>query len=73
MRVRALDPATLAELPEGSTGLLAFFDLANVGSALHVLTEDLGRVEGHGFRLEGRAPEADLRGCSLLAEELGRS
>jgi hypothetical protein len=73
MRVRALDPATLAELPEGRTGLLAFFDLANVGSALHLLTEDLGRVEGHGFRLEGRAPEADLRGCSLLAEELGRS
>jgi hypothetical protein len=72
MRVRALDPATLAELPEGATGLLAVFDLANVGSALHVLTEDLGSVEAGGFRLAGRAPEADLRGCSLLAEELGR-
>lgn len=72
MRVRALDPATLAELPAGATGLLAIFDLANVGSALHVLTEDLGSVEAGGFRLAGRAPEADLRGCSLLAEELGR-
>jgi hypothetical protein len=70
MRVRALDPATLAELPAGRTGLLAFFDLANFGSALHLLTEDLGAIEGDGFRLAGRAPEADLRGCSLLAEEL---
>jgi hypothetical protein len=72
MRVRALDPAALVELPAGETGLLAIFDLANVGSALHVLTEDLGRVEAGGFRLEGRAPDADLRGCSLLAEELSR-
>jgi hypothetical protein len=71
MRVRVLDPVTLAELPAGATGLLAFFDLANVGSALHLLTEDLGSLDGPGFRLAGRAPEADLRGCSLLAEELG--
>ncbi len=71
MKVRVLDPVTLAELPPGATGLLAFFDLANVGSALHLLTEDLGSLEGPGFRLAGRAPEADLRGCSLLAEELG--
>jgi len=72
MRVRALDPATLAELPAGATGLLAILDLANVGSALHVLTEDLGSIEAGGFRLAGRAPDADLRGCSLLAEELAR-
>lgn len=70
MRVRALDPATLAELPAGENGLLAIFDLANVGSALHLLTEDWGRVEADGFRLEGRAPDAALRGCSLLAEQL---
>jgi hypothetical protein len=72
MRVRALDPETLAQLPAGATGLLAIFDLANVGSALHVLTEDLGSVEAGGFRLAGRARGADLRGCSLLAEELAR-
>jgi len=71
MKVRVLDPVHLTELPPGATGLLAFFDLANVGSALHLLTEDLGRLEGAGFRLVGRAPESDLRGCSLLAEELG--
>jgi len=71
LKVRALDPLTLSELPAGERGLLAFFDLANAGSALHVLTEDLGRVEGDGFRLDGRAADAELRGCSLLAEELG--
>jgi hypothetical protein len=70
MRVRALEPETLGELPAGAVGLLAFFDLANLGSALHVLTEDLGRLDGDGFRLAGRAPDSDLRGCSLLAEEL---
>lgn len=70
MRVRALDPESLAELPDGESGLLAFLDLGNVGSALHVLTEDLGRTDAGGFRLDGRAPEAALRGCSLLAEEL---
>ncbi len=70
LKVRALDPQTLAELPPGETGLLAFFDLANVGSALHLLTEDLGSIEPGGFRLAGRARGAALRGCSLLAEEL---
>ncbi|MND07615.1 hypothetical protein D3C83_297030 [compost metagenome] len=69
--MRTLDPETLRDSAAGRNGLLAFFDLANLGSALHVLTEDLGRLDGDGFRLDGRAPGADLRGCSLLAEELG--
>ena len=55
------------------TGLLAVFDLANVGSVLHLLTEDLARVEDGGFRLLGRASGAELRGCSLTAEELEAS
>ena len=38
--------------------------------AVHVLTEDLGSRDGDGFRLLGRASGADLRGCSLTAEEL---
>jgi len=70
VRVRALDPATLAELPPGEPGLLAVFDLANLGSAVHVLTEDLGSLEGKGLRLLGRAAGAQLRGCSLTVEEL---
>ncbi|HEV7503538.1 MAG TPA: hypothetical protein VGS07_01365 [Thermoanaerobaculia bacterium] len=70
VRVRVLDPETLAEAPAGSPGLLAVFDLANLGSAVHLLTEDLGVAEGEGFRLFGRAAGAELRGCSLVVEEL---
>ncbi|MFY9824944.1 MAG: hypothetical protein WAM82_26435 [Thermoanaerobaculia bacterium] len=72
VRVRVLDPETLDEAPAGSPGLLAVFDLANLGSAVHLLTEDLGVAEGEGFRLVGRAAGAELRGCSLVVEELHR-
>ncbi len=70
MRVRVLDPISLEEAAAGATGLLAVFDLGNVGSVLHLLTEDLARIEAGGFRLLGRASGAELRGCSLTAEEL---
>ncbi len=72
MRVRILDPGTLEETPAGTPGLIAVFDLANLGSAVQVLTEDLGVAEGEGFRLLGRAEGAELRGCSLVVEELLR-
>ncbi|HYO16324.1 MAG TPA: hypothetical protein VE685_24255 [Thermoanaerobaculia bacterium] len=70
VRVRILDPETLEEVPAGTPGLISVFDLANLGSAVHVLTEDLGVAEGEGFRLLGRAAGAELRGCSLVVEEL---
>jgi len=70
VKVRILDPATLEEAPAGTPGLIAVFDLANLGSAVHVLTEDLGVAQGDGFRLIGRAAGAELRGCSLVVEEL---
>ncbi len=74
VRTRALDPATLAPLPPGGSGLLAHFDLANAGSACHVLTEDFGyTTDGGGLHLLGRAPGASLRGCSLVAESLLRA
>jgi len=71
MRVRILDPQSLDEVPAGTNGMIALLDLANLGSALHLLTEDIGAAEGDGFRLRGRAAGAELRGCSLTAEELG--
>jgi hypothetical protein len=70
VRVRILDPETLAEVPAGTPGLICVFDLANLGSAVHLLTEDLGVAERDGFRLLGRAAGAELRGCSLVVEEL---
>lgn len=69
MKVRILDPETLDELEDGQEGMIAVLDLANVGSAVHILTEDLGVAEEGGFKLLGRATGAELRGCSLTAEE----
>ena len=69
VRTSALDPATLAPLPAGEPGLLAHYDLANVASVCHLLTEDLGCVlPDGGVKLLGRAPGAPPRGCSLSAE-----
>jgi hypothetical protein len=70
LRVRALDPTTLAPLEEGAEGLLAFFDLANVGSVSHVLTEDIGSVRDGDVRLVGRVRGAEPRGCSRAMDEL---
>ncbi len=70
VRVRVLDPETLAEAPAGRPGLVAIFDLANLGSAVHLLTEDLGAIEPGGLRLLGRAAGAELRGCSQQVEGL---
>jgi hypothetical protein len=69
VRARVLDAETLEETASGP-GLLAVFDLANLGSAAHLLTEDLAEPAAGGFRLHGRAAGAELRGCSLAAEEL---
>lgn len=40
--VRVLDPVSLAPLPPGQTGLVAFFDLANIDSVAAVVTGDMG-------------------------------
>jgi hypothetical protein len=70
LRTRVLDPVTLEAVPEGRTGVLCHFDLANAGSAVAVLTEDLGRVRGDALEWMGRSPGAPPRGCSLATAEL---
>jgi hypothetical protein len=70
LRFRVLDPVTLAPVPEGHPGVIAHFDLANVGSVAAVLTEDLGVADRGGLRLLGRSPAAEPRGCSLAMEEM---
>lgn len=70
LRGHVLDPVTLRPVQGETPGLLAILDLANVGSVLHVLTQDRGVAHGDGFRLLGRASGAELRGCSLTVEEL---
>lgn len=74
LRVYTVDPITGAP---AATGLLRFVDLANTDSVVAIETMDVGRVEPHpdGDRvwLHGRAEGAELRGCSLRAEDLGRA
>lgn len=70
LRAQLLDPITFRPVDHGTPGLLSILDLANAGSVLHVLTQDLGVAHGEGFRLLGRASGAELRGCSLTVEEL---
>lgn len=70
LRVRAVDPVSLAPLPEGGEGLLAFFDLANAGSVSHVLTQDVGAVRAGRVHLSGRLLGAEPRGCSRAMDEL---
>jgi len=65
MRTRILDPGSLVDVADGETGLLCHIDLANAGSALAVLTEDLGRFTRDGFEVLGRVQGAEARGCSL--------
>lgn len=70
-RVRILDPATREETAAGRPGLIAVFDLANLGSAVRVLTADLGVADSAGFRLTGRAAGTERRGGTLAVESLG--
>jgi len=70
LRTRVIDPLTGDDAAQGSAGLLRHYDLANWNSVCAIQTQDLGISCGEGFRLLGRAPEAQVRGCSLAVEEL---
>lgn len=70
VRVTAVDPATLAPVPEGEIGIARIVDLANVDSAVAVQTSDRVRVTDRGVELLGRAPGAPPRGCSIAVDQL---
>jgi hypothetical protein len=57
-------------LPNGTVGALVHVDLANRSSCVAVQTEDLGAQFDEGMILIGRERGAELRGCSLAAEDL---
>ncbi len=71
-RIEIVDLDTLEVCDEpDQTGLIRWYDLANVGSVCAVQTSDLGYRNSHGgIVLKGRATDAPLRGCSLTAEEI---
>jgi hypothetical protein len=70
MRTRVVDPETLAPVVPGARGLLQHFDLANLGSVVAVQTEDVGCAVDDGIVVEGRAPAAPPRGCSIALDML---
>jgi hypothetical protein len=57
-------------LPQGIVGALVHVDLANRSSCVALQTEDLGIAVPGGIVLIGREHGAELRGCSLDAEQL---
>ncbi|HEX6939317.1 MAG TPA: hypothetical protein VF158_07885 [Longimicrobiales bacterium] len=73
VRTLPVDPETLEPVPPGAVGILRHHDLANLGSVAAVQTEDLGRLEGDGFVVLGRAAGAPPRGCSIAMDMLVRA
>jgi hypothetical protein len=70
LRPRVVGPNG-ATLPGGVVGALVHVDLANRSSCVAIQTEDLGVATGEGgIVLIGRERGAELRGCSLDAEQL---
>lgn len=64
-----VDGETLKPVPVGEAGLARFIDLANIDSAVCVVTQDLIRARAGGIELVGRQTGAPARGCSLSTEE----
>jgi phenylacetate-coenzyme A ligase PaaK-like adenylate-forming protein len=69
-RVLVCDPATGREVRVGQEGLVRWVDLANVDSVMALQTLDRAERRPDGFRLIGRLPRTEPRGCSLGAEDL---
>jgi len=70
LHVEAVDPVSLDPVGPGQTGLARFVDLANVDSAVCIITEDRIRCHDGGIELLGRSPGSEPRGCSLEVEAL---
>lgn len=68
MPVQIINPETGKEVALGETGLVQFFDLANITAVSAIITSDLAIKHADSFELIGRAPKAILRGCSTAFE-----
>ena len=63
-------PGKNTEAQDGEKGILAIYDLANLGSSVAIMTGDIAIKKGNEFELVGRDETLTPRGCSLAAEEL---
>ena len=66
VRTRIVSPETGREQLTGTPGMLQIVDLANVWSVAAIQTGDIAVTMGDRFRLFGRAPKTEVRGCSLM-------
>lgn len=70
VRVRSVNPLTGEEVEQGAG---VFYDLANVWSCCAVQTQDLIEVRNEGgvqyVKPLGRMKDAELKGCSITAEQ----
>jgi hypothetical protein len=69
-RVLVCDPSSGREVRPGRRGLVRWIDLANTDSVLALQTLDVAERTAEGFRLIGRLPRTEPRGCSLGVEDL---
>ena len=72
LKIQIVDPIKLTPHDRpGRVGLIRFVDLANIDSVMAVQTSDRGVLhDDGGLQLLGRAPDSELRGCSLTIEEI---
>ena len=68
-KTRVVNWKTMEEVKDGEEGVLCFYDLSNLDSALALQTEDIGVLRGNSFELIGRAQGAEAKGCSLSMQE----
>jgi long-chain-fatty-acid---luciferin-component ligase len=80
LTVLARDPETLAPLPSGETGVIAFLDPTALSYPAFVLTDDLGAVAtdgcpcgrvGDALVLDRRLSSVEERGCGLKMQRYG--
>ncbi|MEM7136159.1 MAG: acyl-protein synthetase [Myxococcota bacterium] len=69
VRATPVDPDDLSPVKGEGLGVLRIDDCANLDSVCCIQTADLGRRVGDGIIVEGRAPGAAPRGCSLAADQ----
>ena len=70
VRARVLKPGTHEEVHDQEIGLLSIYDLANLGSSISIMTNDLAKRKGNTFELLGRDKNSAPRGCSRTADEM---
>lgn len=68
VRATPVHPDTLQPVDGDALGILRIDDCANLDSVCCIQTADLARRKENGIVVEGRAPGALARGCSLAAD-----